>query len=146
MAAIIYDVLDAPSWFDRGHQFHGVGSLYLREAPVGGRVYCYMKPTSWNCRLPLSHEMPIVMICAGTGLAPMRAFVQERAAIAEVQQASFGNGILYFGCRDPDKDYICRSELETWERIGVVDLRLTFSRAAIQYKYVPDRLWTGRGS
>ena len=84
------------------------------------------------------------MICAGTGLAPMRGFIQERAAIFEAQQANFGKAILYFGCRDPDKDYICRSELEAWEKLGVVELRPTFSRVSVEHKYVQDRIWAER--
>lgn len=143
-ATILYDVLDAPSFYDQNHRFQGVASTYLSEIPIGGRVHCYVKSTASNFHLPVSHETPIIMICAGTGLAPMRGFVQERAAIAETQQAKFGKAVLYFGCRDAEKDYICRSELEAWEKLGVVELRPTFSRTSSEYKYVPDRIWAER--
>ena len=75
----------------------------------------------------------------------MRGFIQERAAIAEAQPTSrFGKAILYFGCRDPELDYICRSELEAWEKLGVVELRPTFSKASSGHCYVPDRIWDDR--
>ena len=72
----------------------------------------------------------------------MRAFIQERAAIAEAQKLKFGKAILYFGCRDPDKDYICRDELESWEKAGVVELRPTFSKT--RGERVPERIWNER--
>ncbi|KAK6392109.1 hypothetical protein LTR65_003881 [Meristemomyces frigidus] len=143
MASILYDVLDAPSLFDPKHRFHGVGSTYLSNLPVGARVHCYVKPTNANFRLPLDHSVPIIMVCAGTGLAPMRGFIQERAAIAKAQKVPFGKALLYFGCRDPDKDFICRQELEEWEKLGVVQLRPAFSQAPSAsggFVHVPDRL------
>ena len=72
----------------------------------------------------------------------MRGLIQERTAIAEAQHLQFGKAILYFGCRDPDKDYICRDELEAWEKLGVVELRPTFSKA--RGEYVPERIWKSR--
>jgi cytochrome P450 / NADPH-cytochrome P450 reductase len=142
-ATIVYDVLDAPSFWDHAKHFHGVASTYLRDIPVGGKVHCYAKPTNTNFRLPFDNSVPVIMVCAGTGLAPMRGFIQERAAILATQpKTEFGKALLYFGCRDPEKDYICRSELEEWEKQGVVELRPAFSQkkgASEGYKHVPDR-------
>ena len=164
-ASILYDVLEAPSFFDKDHIFHGVASSYLSRLAVGAPVHCYVRSTATNFHLPTSHETPIVMICAGTGrkysakqsiskrslilhlptAAPMRGFIQERAAIAEARPTQpFGKALLYFGWRDPDKDYICRAELEGWEKLRVVELRPAFSRASSWDKYVPDRIWEDR--
>ncbi|KAK5164033.1 uncharacterized protein LTR77_010124 [Saxophila tyrrhenica] len=146
-ATIVYDVLDSPSLFDKEHRFHGVASSYLSRLAVGAAVHCHVKSTASNFHLPTSSETPVVMICAGTGLAPMRGFIQERAAIASAQpNATFGKAILYFGCREPECDYICRTELEEWEKQGVVELRPTFSRSSTPqtHRYVPDRLWEDR--
>ncbi|KAK5705650.1 hypothetical protein LTR17_021474 [Elasticomyces elasticus] len=146
-ASILYDVLDAPSHFNPDQHFHGVGSTYLAQIPVGGRVHCYVRSTNANFRLPLDPSVPIIMVCAGTGLAPLRGFLQERAAIAEAQSKIFGKALLYFGCRDPKSDYICHSEFKEWEKQGIVEVRPTFSKipeASQGFKYVPDRLWSER--
>lgn len=88
------------------------------------------------------------MICAGTGLAPMRAFIQERAAIAKAQpNLAMGTALLYFGCHNPEKDYICAAELEAWEAAGLVTLRPCFSHhpeASGGFKYVGKRLEADR--
>lgn len=143
-ASILYDVLSSPSRYNHAAHFHGVASSYLADIPVGARVHAHTRPTNVNFRLPVDPAVPIVMICAGTGLAPMRAFVQERAAIAQAQPGlELGTALLYFGCRDPDKDYICRDELEAWQTAGVISLRPTFSRRPEEsggWKYVGQRL------
>lgn len=143
-ASILYDVLAAPSIYNHSIPFHGVASTYLSEIPVGGKVHAYIRPTNVKFRLPVDPTTPIIMICAGTGLAPMRAFVQERAAIAEAQpDLKLGTALLYSGCRDPESDFICRSELEAWENSGIVSLRPCFSRKPAEsdgFKYVGQRL------
>ncbi|KAK3644144.1 hypothetical protein LTR56_004152 [Elasticomyces elasticus] len=131
-ASILYDVLDAPSHFNPDQHFHGVGSTYLAQIPVGGRVHCYVRSTNANFRLPLDPSVPIIMVCAGTGLAPIKDF--EKA-------------LLYCGCRDPEAGYICNSEFKEWEKQGIVEVRPTFSKvpeASQGFKYVPDRLWAER--
>lgn len=74
----------------------------------------------------------------------MRAFMQERAAIAKAQpNLAMGMALLYFGCRDPVKDYICAAELEAWEVAGLVTLRPCFSHhpeVSGGFKYVGKRL------
>ena len=67
-ATIVYDVLNAPSFYDSGHQFHGAASSYLSSIPEGGRAHAYVKSTTCNFRLPVNHETPIIMICVGDGL------------------------------------------------------------------------------
>ncbi|KAK3677505.1 hypothetical protein LTR78_002355 [Recurvomyces mirabilis] len=146
-ATILYDVLSSPSHFDSKRPFHGTGSTYLSSIPVSGKVHCYVRSTNANFRLPLTQSTPMIMVCAGTGFAPMRGFVEERAAIIEAQKITPGKALLYFECRDREKDFLCRSELEAWEEQGIVELRPTFSKAGsagIGYKYVPDRLWAER--
>jgi cytochrome P450/NADPH-cytochrome P450 reductase len=87
------------------------------------------------------------MVCAGTGLAPMRGFIQERATIKKARNATLGPAILYFGCRHHEKDFIYSDELKQWESDGVVSVRPCFSKigpAGESKQYVPDRMWEDR--
>lgn len=88
------------------------------------------------------------MICAGTGIAPMRGFIAERAAIrAANPDLPLSRALLYFGCRDYEKDFIYREELNAWKAAGVVEIRMAFSQRApdASYrKYVHERMWEER--
>lgn len=143
-ASIMYDVMSAPSLYNHSVRFHGVASTYLSDIPAGGKVHAYVRATNVQFRLPVDPTTPIIMICAGTGLAPMRAFIQERAALAQAQpHLKLGTALLYFGCRDPMQDYICGEELEAWEKAGLVILRPCFSHhpnVSGGHKYVGNRL------
>lgn len=82
------------------------------------------------------------MICAGTGLAPFRGFVEERAKQQEAGR-SLAPALLFIGCREPEKDALYADELAEWARKGVVDVRYAFSRVPDKSdgcKYVQDRL------
>jgi cytochrome P450/NADPH-cytochrome P450 reductase len=143
-ASITYDVHDEAAWSGQSH-FHGVASTYLARQEVGDKLRCYTRPTNVNFHLPLDPTTPIIMVAAGTGIAPMRAFLQERAAIKAARNTELGPAILYFGCRHPDKDFIYSTQLRQWEAEGVVSVRACFSRAGTDVpRYVPDRMWEDR--
>eukprot|EP01137_Pigoraptor_chileana_P012408 Opistho-2@64785 len=86
-------------------------------------------------RLPTNGSLPIIMVGPGTGLAPFRAFLQER----KITKAR-GDNLLYFGCRDRNKDYLYRGELEALEKEKGVILRTAFSREAGQKKVYVQHL------
>src|SRR5207244_4512641 len=76
----------------------------------------------------------MIMVSAGTGLAPFRGFVQDR-----VRQGITGPALCFFGARREDVDYLHRAELEAAESAGAVSMRPAFSRAETPM-YVQDRI------
>ena len=79
------------------------------------------------------------MIGPGTGLAPFRGFLRERAAL-QAQGRSLGPAMLFFGCRHPEQDFIYAEELKEHARAGIVDLHVAFSRHDGKKTYVQDLL------
>src|SRR5258708_38162802 len=84
----------------------------------------------------------------GTGLAPFRGFLQERAA-RKARGATLGPALLFFGCRHPDQDYLYADELKGFAADGIVELHVAFSRADRRKTYVQnliaaqqDRVWS----
>uniref|UniRef100_A0A914VWA6 NADPH--cytochrome P450 reductase n=1 Tax=Plectus sambesii TaxID=2011161 RepID=A0A914VWA6_9BILA len=96
-------------------------------------------------RLPHRTTTPVIMIGPGTGFAPFRGFIQERAHQKE-QGKEIGPMILYFGCRHRDHDYIYQDELEKYVNDGVLtELHVAFSRHSQEQKvYVQHKLWENR--
>ncbi len=98
-----------------------------------------------NCsplfRLPSDPTVPIVMFCAGSGIAPMRGFMQERA-MQKISGRDVGKAILFYGCRNPEVDYLYgESDLKEWEELGVVEVHPAFSRVAalsVDSQYVQE--------
>jgi cytochrome P450/NADPH-cytochrome P450 reductase len=86
----------------------------------------------------------MVMVCAGTGLAPFRGFLQERAVQAGNGQ-TVGPALLFFGCDHPDVDFLYRDELSAWEAAGVVSVRPAFYKAPQgDVTFVQHRVWQDR--
>ena len=81
-------------------------------------------------------ETPIVMIGAGTGVAPYRSFMQEREA-----RGIEGKSWLFFGERNFRTDFLYQVEWQDLFRSGVLDqLDLAFSRDSAEKVYVQDRI------
>lgn len=59
--------------------YHGAATTYLSNLSPGSRVHIGVRPSSGNFHLPLDPKIPIILGAAGSGIAPFRAFIQERA-------------------------------------------------------------------
>ncbi len=114
----------------------GVASSWLAErAPIGTRFRAYLQPAP-HFRLPPRRDVPIIMIGPGTGIAPFRAFLQERRMRSES-----GPAWLFFGHRRQAEDYFYEDELRAFRAQGVLThLSLAWSRDGSTKTYVQDRL------
>jgi cytochrome P450/NADPH-cytochrome P450 reductase len=145
--SLTYSIIDAPP--KSGHQgdnFHGVCSTYLERLSVGDTIQVGLRPSRAGFNLPADDTRPIIMACAGTGLAPFRAFIQERAVKQEAGR-KIGPALLFYGLNAPDEDDMYREQFDEWEHRGVVSVRRAFSYAKDQSEgctYVQDRIWHDR--
>ncbi|WP_405358868.1 cytochrome P450 [Kitasatospora sp. NBC_00085] len=134
---LMVSVLSAPARSGRG-TFRGTGSGYLGRVAVGDTVLARVQP----CRevFRIGHRTPVIMIAAGTGLAPFRGAVADRRALL-AEGAGLAPALLYFGCDAPDADYLHRDELEAADRAGAVSMRPAFSERPVDgQRFVQDRI------
>ncbi|KAK7718990.1 hypothetical protein SLS63_010313 [Diaporthe eres] len=146
LATLTYGVIDRPATSGAGRHV-GVASSYLAGLQPGDKVQVAIRSATRGFRLPLeAHKTPIICIGAGTGLAPFRAFVQERAILRESGQA-LAPAALFYGCRDPACDDLYRDEFDAWEAAGVVSVFRAYSRRhelSGGCRYVQERMWLER--
>jgi NADPH-ferrihemoprotein reductase len=91
-------------------------------------------------RLPFKPTVPILMIGPGTGLAPMRSFIQDRYSVMK-EGKPVGDSILYFGCRHKNEDFIYEDELIKYRDEGLLTkLHVAFSRDQAHKVYVQHLL------
>ena len=128
--SLTISVLEAPSISEQDRIFTGVASTYLAGLSPGDQIQMSVRASGVAFHPPTDISLPIVMFCAGSGVAPMRGFIQERAAQKQSGR-NVGPALLFFGCRSPDADYLYSdSDLAQWIKEGVVDVRPAFSRAS----------------
>ncbi|KJK62775.1 bifunctionalCYPOR [Aspergillus parasiticus SU-1] len=138
---ITFSVLNSPHLSTDNKRFVGVASTYLSELQPGDRVQISIRASNnKGFRPPLKEETPMIMACAGSGLAPFRGFIMDRAErvrgrrtklLSDDDHPEIGkpaSAILYIGCRTKGKDDIHASELDEWTRQGAVDVRWAYSR------------------
>ncbi|MFE4520436.1 flavodoxin domain-containing protein, partial [Kitasatospora sp. NPDC056783] len=134
---LMVSVLSGPARSGRG-VFLGTGSGHLDRVAVGDTVLARVRPCREAFRI--GHRTPVVMIAAGTGLAPFRGAVADRRALL-AEGVELAPALLYFGCDDEAADYLHREELEAAERAGAVSLRPAFSeRPRHGRRFVQDRI------
>lgn len=120
--------------FGKRHQ--GGASSYLCERlQEGGSVEVYIEKND-NFRLPENPDTPVIMVGPGTGIAPFRAFMQERDA-----QGAEGKNWLFFGNPNFTQDFLYQVEWQGYVKSGLLDkITLAFSRDQKEKIYVQHRL------
>ena len=113
----------------------GVASKLLLDLPEGARVPIYIESNE-RFRLPADPERDLIMIGPGTGVAPFRAFAQERAALG-----ARGRDWLFFGHRHLSKEFLYQTEwLAALASGRLAHLDVAFSRDQAERRYVQHRL------
>jgi sulfite reductase (NADPH) flavoprotein alpha-component len=128
VAAVRYQAL--------GRARHGVASTWLSDlVGKGERVPVFVQPNK-NFRLPEDNDAPVIMIGPGTGIAPLRAFVEHRAALG-----AKGRNWLFFGDRHYSHDFLYQLEWQQYLKNGVLTrLDVAFSRDQPEKVYVQHRI------
>ena len=145
--SVTVGVVEAPASSGRGI-YKGICSNYLAGRRAGDTIHATVRETKAGFRLPDDPSVPIIMIGPGTGLAPFRGFLQERAAL-KAKGATLGPAMLFFGCRHPEQDFLYADELKSFAADGVTELHTAFSRADGPKTYVQhlvaaqkDKVWS----
>jgi sulfite reductase (NADPH) flavoprotein alpha-component len=122
--------------FDAFGQTHlgGASGFLAERLEEGGKVRVFVEHND-NFRLP-DNDTPVIMIGPGTGIAPFRAFLQERD-----NAGATGQNWLFFGNPHFSRDFLYQVELQDYLKRGVLSkLDVAFSRDQAQKVYVQDKL------
>ncbi len=119
-----------------GRDRNGVASVQCAERLQAGDklpVYIHQNP---NFKLPASPDTSIIMIGPGTGVAPFRAFVQERE-----ESGTEGKSWLFYGDQHFTTDFLYQIEWQRWLKDGILTrLDVAFSRDTAKKVYVQHRM------
>ncbi|MGY1489509.1 sulfite reductase subunit alpha [Methylobacillus pratensis] len=113
----------------------GVCSTFLADRVAGQNVPIFLQKSA-HFRVPQNPDAPLVMVGPGTGIAPFRAFLQERQAIG-----ANGKNWLFFGEQHAETDFYYRDELTAMQQAGILHhLDTAFSRDQQEKIYVQHRM------
>ncbi|MFH8413123.1 cytochrome P450 [Streptomyces collinus] len=123
---LMVSLLEAPARSGKGI-YRGTGSGHLATVEPGDTLYARVQPCREAFRIDVTGDpAPVVMVAAGTGLAPFRGVIADRTA-AVAAGAELAPALCYFGCDAPDADFLHAAELRAAETAGAVCLRPAFS-------------------
>ena len=120
--------------FDRSHS--GAASSFLADrVQEGDAVRVFVEPNE-HFKLPANPDTPVIMIGPGTGIAPFRAFMQQREA-----EGATGKNWLFFGNPHLTQDFLYQVEWQSYVASGLLShIDLAFSRDQAEKIYVQDRI------
>ncbi|WMO15760.1 assimilatory sulfite reductase (NADPH) flavoprotein subunit [Pseudoalteromonas piscicida] len=115
--------------------FGGCSGYLANRAEEGTKVKVFSEHND-NFRLPVDNATPVIMVGPGTGIAPFRAFLQEREA-----RDAEGENWLFFGNPHFTEDFLYQVEIQKYVKSGLLThVDLAFSRDQAEKIYVQDRL------
>lgn len=132
----VHLTVSAVRYETHGRTRKGVASTFLADR-VGDTNYVkvYVQP-SHGFKVPASGGTPMIMVGPGTGIAPFRAFLEERLATG-----SKGKNWLFFGDQTRASDFLYEEQLTAWQKDGFLTrLDLAFSRDQAEKIYVQNRM------
>jgi sulfite reductase (NADPH) flavoprotein alpha-component len=130
----VHFTIDVVHYESRGRQRKGVCSTFLAERAENVPVPVF--PNTSKFRLPEDDNTPIIMVGPGTGIAPFRAFLQERKAVG-----AKGKNWLVFGSQHEHCNYFYKEELDELKRDGVLTrLDCAWSRDQEGKSYVQHKM------
>jgi cytochrome P450/NADPH-cytochrome P450 reductase len=133
----------APAWSGSGF-YQGVASSFLSGTRPGDEIMGFVRRPNPPFAPPEDPDTPLILVGPGTGFAPLRGFLQERAA-QRAKGIDAVPALLFYGCRHPDHDWFYRDEMEEWERNGVAKVHTAFSsHDASPHRFVQDAIWANR--
>lgn len=111
----------------------GVCSTFLADR--SGTAKIFLQPNK-SFRVPADGDVPMIMVGPGTGVAPFRAFLQERE-----HSGAQGRNWLFFGDQHREHDFAYADELQAWQAGGLLTrLDLAFSRDQAEKVYVQSKM------
>jgi sulfite reductase (NADPH) flavoprotein alpha-component len=133
----VHLTVGAVRYESHGRTRKGVSSTWLADRVALGEtpVPVFMQH-SHGFRLPEGGNAPVIMVGPGTGIAPFRAFLEERRATGAT-----GKNWLFFGDQQRAFDFLYEEEFTAWQQDGsLTRLELAFSRDQAEKVYVQDRM------
>ncbi|MEM6304986.1 MAG: sulfite reductase subunit alpha [Pseudomonadota bacterium] len=126
----------AVRWMYENRPHRGVASTFLADhVPEGAQAGIFMSPNR-NFRVPEDDAAPMIMVGPGTGIAPVRAFLEERR-----ERGATGANWLFFGDQHRESDFIYEDEIGDFSASGLLTrLDLAFSRDQAEKVYVQHRM------
>lgn len=143
VADLIVGTMAAPAWSGLG-EHRGFASSYMQMVAPGDPLFGYVRRPNPPFAPPADPLTPMILIGPGTGFAPLRGFIAERAA-QRAAGTPIARSLLFFGCRHPDHDWFCRDEVEAWAEKGIIEPFIALSAVpGHPWKFVQDALWAER--
>lgn len=130
----VHFTIDVVHYESRGRQRKGVCSTFLAERSEKAAIPVF--PNTSRFRLPEDGNTPIIMVGPGTGIAPFRAYLQERKATG-----AKGKNWLFFGSQHAHCNYFYQEEMEEMKRDGfLTKLDCAWSRDSAEKSYVQHKM------